>query len=109
DISYLHPDRNTAKAVVEAIVTAYSDYLRAQQNKNSGDLLASLEKRQRELDDEIDTLQTTYHEWRNESPFYLATPPTVTVNGNVVPGKNPYQAGVEKIGEDIGKNRLRES
>lgn len=109
DISYIHPDRQTAREVVEAVVAAYTDYLKDQQNKNSGELLESLERRQRELDDEIDSLQAAYHAWRDESPFYLATPPTVTVNGNVVPGKNPYQARVEKIGEDIGKNQLRQS
>ncbi|MBL8850116.1 MAG: polysaccharide biosynthesis tyrosine autokinase [Planctomycetaceae bacterium] len=109
DISYLHPDRETAREVVTAVVAAYADYLRDLQNKNSGDLLASLERRQSELDEEIDSLQEAYHQWRDTSPFYLATPPTVTVNGNVVPGKNPYQARVEKIGEDIGKNQLRQS
>lgn len=109
DISYLHPDRATAGAVVEAVVAAYADYLQAQQNKNSGDLLGSLQRRQSELDEELASLQETYHQWRDTSPFYLATPPTVTVNGNVVPGKNPYQARVEKIGEDIGKNQLRQS
>ena len=109
DISYLHPDRETARKVVAAIVAAYADYLDAQQDQNSGNLLASLRSRQAELDGAIDSLQSAYHQWRDESPFYLATPPTVTVNGNVVPGKNPYQARVEKIGEDIGKNLLRQS
>ena len=109
DISYLHPDRETARKVVAAIVAAYADYLDAQQDQNSGNLLASLKSRQAELDGAIDSLQSAYHQWRDESPFYLATPPTVTVNGNVVPGKNPYQARVEKIGEDIGKNLLRQS
>jgi polysaccharide biosynthesis transport protein len=109
DISYLHPDRETARKVVEAVVAAYADYLKNQQDKNSGNLLDSLGRRQSELDNEIDSLQTSYHGWRDQSPFYLATPPTVTVNGNVVPGKNPYQARVEKIGEDIGKNKLRQS
>lgn len=109
DIEYLHPDREVARKVVDAVVLAYRDYLDAQRQTNSSGLYDSLLARQAELEREIDDLQAAYHGFRDESPYYLATPPTVSMNGNVVPGKNPYQARVEKVREDIGKNMLRQS
>lgn len=109
DISYLHPDRETAGRVVDALVAAYRDYLDAKQDENSEDLHASLVRRQAELADAIERLQSEYHAFREAAPYYLPTPPTVTVNGNVVPGKNPYQARVEKIGTDISRNQVMQS
>lgn len=109
DIAYIHPDQEVARTVVNAVVKAYRDYLDAQRNQNSSGLYESLQNRQHELEADIDNLQTAYHQFRDDAPYYLATPPTVSVNGNVVPGKNPYQARVEKVREDIGKNMLRQS
>ncbi len=109
DISYLHPDKNAAGAVVRGLVAAYEDYLEAKQDSNSQELRESLARRQTELAEEIERLQSEYHAFRADSPYYLPTPPTVAVNGSVIPGKNPYQARVEKIGTDLSRNRVLQS
>ena len=109
DIAYIHPDKDVARTVVNAVVNAYRDYLVVQRNQNSSDLFESLQNRQRELEAEMNDLQVVYHQFRDDAPYYLATPPTVSIDGNVVPGRNPYQARVEKVREDIGKNMLRQS
>ncbi len=109
DIAYIHPDKHVARTVVDAVVNAYRDYLDVQRQQNSSGLYDSLQARQAELESDIESLQSAYHLFRDDAPYYLATPPTVSVNGNVIPGKNPYQARVEKVREDIGKNMLRQS
>jgi capsular exopolysaccharide synthesis family protein len=109
DISYLHPDKDAAKKVVEAIVAAYADYLEDTRRENSQELFEILSARQKELEREIDEQERTYLDFRDKSPFYLSTPPTVTVNGNVMAGKNPYQEAVEQLQAERRKTRARQS
>lgn len=81
DIAFTHPDPQTAKAVVEAIINGYRDFLDERQLNTASYVTKNSEERLKELRAEIKRLEQEHFAWRDRMPPIFRATPVVTAQG----------------------------
>ncbi len=109
NITYLHPDKRIAKAVVQAMVEAYRDYLEDTRDANAKQLYQTLLDRQDSLNEEITALEKQYQEFRSSAPVYLKASPVISVNGMPTPAQNQYETELAAIETAQNENLRKRS
>lgn len=109
DIEFLHADKDVARAVVQAIVEAYRDYLDETRDVHARQLYESLLERQETISAEIRKLEQEYHEFRKEAPVFLKGSPIVTAEGSLLPGQSRYEVELDAIEQAQNENLRRRS
>ncbi len=109
DISYVHPDKVIAKAVVQAMVGSYTDYLQDTRDENTKQVHQLLLEKQKERRKEIDELEDHYDEFRKNAPVYLNSSPVVTINGMPAPGQSRFEAELTSLEKAQNENLRKEA
>ncbi len=109
EITYLHPDRQIARAVVQAMVEAYRDYLDDTRDENAKQIYKSLLDRQVSLEKEIKNLEGDYQQFRNDAPVYLKASPVVSANGMAAQMANQYETELASIEAAQNENLRKRS
>jgi polysaccharide biosynthesis transport protein len=109
DIEFLHADKEVARAVVQAIVEAYRDYLDETRSVHARQLYESLLDRQETIAAEIRKLEGEYHDFRKEAPVFLKGSPIVTAEGSLLPGQSRYEVELDAIEQAQNDNLRRRS
>lgn len=109
EISYEHPDKKIAKAVVQAIVDAYKDYLIATRDDNAREVYDSLIGRQQELETEIRRLEEKYKDFYQNAPVFLKSSAVVTINGQPTVTQNEYETELTSIEKAQQDNLVKQS
>ncbi len=107
DITYVHADPEVARAVVDAVVKAYGDYLQKNRETNSDELFTNITRQLREAEQTIRELDKEYRGWRDAAPFFLSTPVIVTSEGTAMPGQSPYMVELDRINTAVRDNMLK--
>ncbi len=99
-LSFAHQssDKEIAKKVVTAMVSAYSDWLDSTRETSSQDLYHNFLKSKKEMDQELTGLEDDYAAWRESVPFYISSSPAVTAQGIPMALASPYQESLKDIG-----------
>ncbi len=97
-VGYQNPDKEIAKKVVTAVVSAYSDWLDSKRGTGSKLLYKTLLDQKQEMDKERAQLEDDYAKWRIEVPFYISSSPAVTAQGVPVAVSSPYQDELKDVG-----------
>ncbi|WP_437188283.1 polysaccharide biosynthesis tyrosine autokinase [Planctomicrobium sp. SH668] len=108
-ISYLSPKKEVAKAVVQAMVESYRDYLKDTRDENAKALYGTLLERQKQLGEEILAEETDYHQFRNNAPVLLKASPVVSINGMPAPAQNQYEVELASIESAQNENLRKRS
>jgi len=108
-LTYLHPDKRIARAVVQAMVEAYRDYLNDTRDENARELYKTLIERLNELDAEIKTEELAYQKFRNDAPVFLKASPVVSINGMPAPAQNQYEVELAAIETAQNENLRKRS
>ena len=100
DISYQNARKADAISVVEAIVSAYSDYLDDIRRQRTASLRESLGEQDAKIESEIATLENRIAENRRESPLLFSGVPGAggAVDGDRLP--NYYQVRAQQVERD---------
>jgi succinoglycan biosynthesis transport protein ExoP len=106
DISYTHPDPETAPAVVDAIVSAYRDFLDDRQRSSVSSLTTDQATRERELREEIRELERQHYEWRESQPAIFRSAPIVTANGTAMVQQNRWEQEFDAASKRLLDNEL---
>ncbi|HWL10233.1 MAG TPA: hypothetical protein VNQ76_17645, partial [Planctomicrobium sp.] len=109
DIAYLHPDKQIARAVVQAIVESYRDYLDDTRDENAKLLYRSLLERQEMLETDIKHLEGEYQQFRRDAPVYLKASPVISVNGMPTQAPNQYESELASIETAQNENLRKRS
>lgn len=107
-LSYLHPNKEIAKAVVQAMVEAYGDYLEDTRDQNAQQLYKTLLDRQSGLETDIQKLEAEYQTFRNNAPVFLKASPVISMNGTPTQAPNQYETELAAI-ETAQNENLRKS
>ncbi|WP_437230814.1 polysaccharide biosynthesis tyrosine autokinase [Planctomicrobium sp. SH661] len=108
-ITYTHPDKRIARAVVQAMVEAYRDYLEDTRDENARQLYRSLIERQKALDETIKQEEADYQKFRNDAPVFLKASPVVSINGMPAPAQNQYEVELASIETAQNENLRKRS
>jgi len=108
-ISYTHPDKRIARAVVQAMVESYRDYLNDTRDENARQLYHTLVERQNELDVAIKKEELSYQQFRNDAPVFLKASPVVSINGMAAPVQNQYEVELASIETAQNENLRKRS
>ncbi|SFI26406.1 polysaccharide biosynthesis tyrosine autokinase [Planctomicrobium piriforme] len=108
-ITYLHPDKRIARAVVQAMVEAYRDYLEDTRDENAQQLYKSLLERQQQLENDVKSLEAEYQKFRHDAPVFLKASPIVSINGMPAPAQNQYETELASIETAQNENLRKRS
>ena len=108
-LTYLHPDKRIARAVVQAMVEAYRDYLNDTRDENARELYKTLIERQDELARTIQKEELEYQKFRNDAPVFLKASPVVSINGMPAPAQNQYEVELASIETAQNENLRKRS
>ncbi len=104
NISFSHPDPQTAKLVVEAIVASYRDFLEDRQKSNVSDLTRTLQQREQELRAEIRRLEQDHYKWRDGAPPISRSTPVVTSTGAAMVMPNRWEQELDNVSKKLSDN-----
>ena len=104
EIEYLHPDKNIARVVAQAVVEAYRDYLSETRDENAEQIQKLLIDRNTNLTNEIRELEASYQKFRREAPVFLKASPIVTANGMPAQPQSRYEAELASIEQAQNEN-----
>lgn len=108
-LTYMHPDKQIARAVVQALVEAYRDYLDDTRDENAHELYRSLIQRQKALEQDIQTLEADYQKFRQDAPVFLKASPVVSINGMPAQAQNQYETELAAIETAQNENLRKRS
>ncbi|WP_437205257.1 polysaccharide biosynthesis tyrosine autokinase [Planctomicrobium sp. SH664] len=109
DIAYLHPNKEIAQKVVQAMVESYRDYLDDTKDANAQQLYKTLLERQEKLAEDVRTQEADYQKFRQAAPVFLKASPVVTVNGMPAPAQNQYEAELAALEAAQNENMRKRS
>lgn len=108
-IEFVHPDKRIARAVVQAIVESYRDYLNDTRDENAKELYKTLVERYNQLVETIREEEADYQKFREEAPVYLKASPVVSINGMPAPAQNQYEVELASIEAAQNENLRKRS
>lgn len=108
-IEFVHPDKRIARAVVQAIVESYRDYLNDTRDENAKELYKTLVERYNQLVETIREDEADYQKFREEAPVYLKASPVVSINGMPAPAQNQYEVELASIETAQNENLRKRS
>lgn len=108
-LTYLHPDKRIARAVVQAMVEAYRDYLNDTRDENARQLYKTLIERQDELTRTVQAEELEYQKFRTEAPVFLKAKPVISANGVAAPAQNQYEVELAAIETAQNENLRKRS
>ncbi|MCA9053307.1 MAG: polysaccharide biosynthesis tyrosine autokinase [Planctomycetaceae bacterium] len=106
DISFTHPDPETTREVVAAIIKAYRDFLDERQMQGASDITVHSETRAQELREQIKRLEQEHFKWRDSVPPIFRQTPVVTANGGMMVLPNRREQELDQVSKLLQDNFL---
>ncbi|MFV0446494.1 MAG: polysaccharide biosynthesis tyrosine autokinase [Planctomycetaceae bacterium] len=106
DISFTHPDPETARAAVEAMVDAYREFLDQRHSTSANYVMKSTQKRAADLKAEIQKLEEDHFKWRESVPPIFRATPVVMANGAAMIQPNRREQELDSISKLLQDNFL---
>ncbi len=108
-LTYSDKTPHDARAVVQAVVAAYADYLLATRNEKSTEVLTSVQKAHDEMLAKLRLREKEYHEFRDTAPFQWKAPVGAGAAADGQLTTNVHQERIIKIEEQRQFNLLRQA
>lgn len=106
DIAFVHPDPETTRAVVDAVIRAYRDFLDERHASNTKQINQSTQQRADELKEEIKSKEQAHFAWRETVPPIFRATPVVTANGATMVLPNRREQELDAISKLLQDNFL---
>lgn len=103
-IACTNADKEVAKKVVSAVVSAYEDWLSSRKGSGAQELLKNRMIHKKEMVAELSVLENDYAKWRETVPVFISTSQVVTVQGIPTAVPSPYQAAMQDLGVRVRLN-----
>jgi len=100
DVTFKCPDRDDAKAVVNAIIDAYDGFLKSQHAQNTSQLIDLVDRTSARIQNDIARVEAEYDAFRDSAPLYLRTPERGLNGERIVVSSNIHQATLDKLQSD---------
>lgn len=109
DIEFMHPDKEIAKKVVQAIVDSYREYLHITRDENSKQVYQTLMNREKDLTQEITDKENQYRQFREQAPVFIKASPVISAGGAAMPPQSRYEVELSSIEETQNENRIKQT
>ena len=103
-IACTNADKEVAKKVVSAVVSAYEDWLASRKGIGAQELLKNRLVHKKEMVGDLSVLEDEYAQWREKVPVFISTSQVVTVQGVPTAVPSPYQAAMQDLGVRVRLN-----
>ena len=100
DITYKSPDRDDAKAVVNAVIDAYDGFLKSQHAQNTSELIDLVDRTSARIQSDIARVEAEHDTFRDSAPLYLRIPERGPNGERITMSANIHQATLDKLQTD---------
>lgn len=100
EISFQSKSQDDAKAILEAVIAAYEEYLTSNRTENTDEMLNLVVGKEAELRGEIEALEAEYIAFREDAPLHFTAPVGQQATGLTTAPPNYYVSRLQEIEKD---------